>query len=405
MGMNTEPLELEMAVRLLREHVKRMTETEEVVLEKADRRVLAEDICAERDQPPFPRSPLDGYALRSEDVRGADREHPVELRVLTEVDAGHCAELEVTPGTAVRIMTGAPIPEGADAVLRQEDSDYGEDTVLVYHSLRPWQNYCFQGEDYKAGSCLMKAGLQLHAVEIGILAGLGRKTVRVYRKPRLLLMSTGDELAEPGTPLRKGQIYDSNLHMLCAQCRIWDVDIAGRKLVQDHAEEAAEYLRENVGQADLILTTGGVSVGKKDIMHEVYRLLGVERIFWKVRIKPGMPTLAGMYEGREIISLSGNPYGAAANMNLLVKPVLEKMTGRQELGTEYREAVLENGYPKKSPTRRFVRAFYADGKVRIAQGSNDSGILSNMAGCNCMVEFPSGSQEAEAGDQVRVCML
>lgn len=251
----------------------------------------------------------------------------------------------------------------------------------------------------------MKAGLQLRAVEIGILAGLGRRKVRVYRKPRLLLMSTGDELAEPGTPLREGQIYDSNLHMLCAQCRIWDVDIAGRKLVQDQAEEAAEYLRQNVGQADLILTTGGVSVGKKDIMHEVYRILGVERIFWKVRIKPGMPTLAGMYEGKEIISLSGNPYGAAANMNLLVKPVLEKMTGRQELCTEYREAVLENGYPKKSPTRRFVRAFYADEKVRIAGGSNDSGILSNMAGCNCMVEFPSGSQEAEAGDRVRVFMF
>ncbi|HBB61851.1 MAG TPA: molybdopterin molybdenumtransferase MoeA, partial [Lachnospiraceae bacterium] len=329
--MNTEPLELETAVQLLREHVTRMTETEEVSLENADRRVLAEDIRAERDQPPFPRSPLDGYALRSEDIRGADREHPVALQVLTEVDAGHWTDRKVEPGTAVRIMTGAPIPEGADAVLRQEDSDYGEDTVLVYRSLKPWQNYCFQGEDYKAGACLMKAGLQLRAVEIGILAGLGRRKVRVYRKPRLLLMSTGDELAEPGTPLREGQIYDSNLHMLCAQCRIWDVDIAGRKLVQDQAEEAAEYLRQNVGQADLILTTGGVSVGKKDIMHEVYRILGVERIFWKVRIKPGMPTLAGMYEGKEIISLSGNPYGAAANMNLLVKPVLEKMTGRQEL--------------------------------------------------------------------------
>ena len=403
--MNTEPLELEEAVRLLREQVTKIMETETVSLEEAEERILAEEICADRDQPPFPRSPLDGYAVRSADIQNADREHPAALKVLTEVDAGHDTKKRVEPGTAVRIMTGAPIPEGADAILRQEDTDYGEETVQVYKSLQPWQNYCFQGEDYKKGDCLMQPGLPLRAVEIGILAGLGRQKVQVFRKPRILLMSTGDELVEPGTPLQKGQIYDSNLHMLCAQCRIWKVDLVGRKLVQDDAAEAAEYLRKHVEQADLIVTTGGVSVGKKDIMHEVYRILDVDRIFWKVRIKPGMPTLAGLYKGKEIISLSGNPYGAAANMNLLVKPVLEKLAGDRRYRTEYREAVLENGYPKKSPTRRFVRAFFDDGTVRIAGGSNDSGILSNMAGCSCMVEFPSGSSKAEPGDKVRVVML
>lgn len=400
-----EPLELEEAVRILRDHAPAVAEAEVLPLPDACGRVLAEDVTADRDQPPFPRSPLDGYALRSADLAGASPDSPVVLKVLTEVDAGHTTDIAVEPGTAVRIMTGAPIPEGADAVLRQEDTDCGEETVRVYSALSPWENYCFIGEDYRKGDRLLKAGMRLGAAEIGILAGLGRTEVRVFRKPRVLLLSTGDELAEPGTPLRRGQIYDSNLYTVHAQCCLWDLEITAEASAPDNAEEAAAFLRAHAPEADLILTTGGVSVGKKDILHEVYRILEAERLFWRVRIKPGMPVMAGMYGGREIISLSGNPYAAAADLTLLVKPVIERMTGRADLGTVWERAVLLNGYPKRSPVRRFVRASFRDGKVRLTDGSNDSGILSSMAGCNCMAEIPAGSPEVHAGEIVTVVML
>ena len=400
-----EPLELEEALGILTEHAPEIMETETLPLPDACGRVLSEDVTAERNQPPFPRSPLDGYAVKSADLIGAGPDSPAVLRVLDEVDAGHPARTAVRGRTAVRIMTGAPIPDGADTVVRQEDTDEGEETVQVFCTQKPWENYCPAGEDYHKGDPLLKKGMRLYAAEIGILAGLGRTEVKVFRKPRVLLLSTGDELAEPGSSLSEGQIYNSNLPMLRAQCRLWDLEVAGAGSVPDDAEAAASFLRENADRADLILTTGGVSVGKRDILHEVYRILGAERLFWRIAVKPGMPVLAGMYDGREILSLSGNPYAALADLALLVKPVLRKMTGRDDLRTVREKAVLLNGYPKKSPGRRFVRGFVRDGKVRLTDKSNDSGILSSMAGLNCMAEIPAGSPELHAGEIVTLVRL
>ena len=302
-------------------------------------------------------------------------------------------------------MTGAPIPDGADCILKQEDTDYGESEVKVYRSLRHLQNYCFQGEDYREGTVLFQPGDRLGPVEIGVLAGLNRCRAVVYRKPRVLVMSTGDEVTEPGTERRPGQIYDSNLHMLLAQLADWRIEIADSTLMGDDPEQAAAWIADRITGADLVITTGGVSVGKKDILHDVFRILQVQQLFWGVDIKPGMPTLCGRYRDRLLVCLSGNPYGAIANLHLLVKPVLAAMTGREDLQIVRRRAKLDGGFRKKSPVRRFVRARVTGNAVHLTDASNDSGILSSMCRCNCMAEIPAGSGALEAGEEVEVVML
>ncbi|MCD8019970.1 MAG: molybdopterin molybdotransferase MoeA [Clostridiales bacterium] len=200
-----ENLTLSEAEELLLANVSPIGETEDISLWDAHGRVLAEDIIASSNHPPFSRSPLDGYALRSEDIQGASKDHPVTLRVIDEVTAGHCTHKTVETGQAVRIMTGAPIPTGADCILGQEDTDYGDVIVTVYETLRPYENYCFEGEDYKAGAILMKKGVLLRGPEIGILASLGRTKVQVTRKVRIAVLTTGDEIVLPGEPLKEGQ--------------------------------------------------------------------------------------------------------------------------------------------------------------------------------------------------------
>ena len=393
------------ASELLLERVAKIEETETVSLWEANGRVLAEDIRAVRDQPPFPRSPLDGYAVKSSDLKGADREHPATLTVIEEVTAGHVGNRQVTSGTAVRIMTGAPIPEGADCIAGQEDTDYGEDVVNIYVELAPDANYCHQGEDYQAGTLILKKDTVLGAVEVGVLASLGMIRIPVYRKARVALITTGDEIVLPEEELLPGKIYDSNLYTLGSLLDEWGIEVTCRKRVADQEKDVAEIIEKEIACADMIVTTGGVSVGKKDIMHDVQKLLDCERIFWRVAIKPGMPTLCAQYKGKLLICLSGNPYGAAVNLEILVRPLLAVMTGREALKLKRKQALLLNAFPKRSRVTRYVRAFYEDGAVRIAAGSNDSGILSSMCGCNCLVEIPAGTDRVDEGEMVWIVGL
>lgn len=390
---------------MLLERAEKIEETEVVSLWEAAGRVLSGDVTAQRNQPPFPRSPLDGYAVRSEDIKGAARENPVFLNVIDEVTAGHVSRKKVGAGEAVRIMTGAPIPDGADCVVRQEDTNYGEVKVAVYAEVKAWKNYCFEGDDYQKGTVLLKKGTELQAVEIGLLASLGMEKAEVYRRPKVALITTGDETVMPGERLPEGKIYDSNLYTLGTRLLLWNTEIVFRERAMDEAQLVAEKLEKAAEEADILITTGGVSVGKKDIMHEVLTILGCEKIFWKIDVKPGMPTLCAVYKGKLLICLSGNPYGAAANLELLVRPVLAFMTGRKSLELKRRKAVVQNHFPKRSKMTRYVRAYYEDGCVRLTDGSNESGIMSTMCGCNCLVEIPAGNEGLNEGDTVWVILM
>ena len=396
---------LEEGIRLAKENCMPETCTEEVSLLTAFGRILAEDVCAPHSQPPFPRSPLDGYAFRAVDSTGATKEAPVRLTVVGEVFAGGVCAKTVKEGEAVRIMTGAPIPDGADCVIRQEDTNYGEDIVEVYTALKPYANYCFVGEDYKEGDCLLTKGTNLTSVEIGILASLGKETALVYKTPEVHLITTGDELIMPGEALRPGKIYDSNLYTIGVRLQELGIPVTMHTHVMDEPQAVAQAIREASKTAQVVITTGGVSVGKKDIMHEVLSILEAKKIFWKMDLKPGTPTLCGKYEDTLLIGLSGNPFGAITNLEIFVRPVLAYLGNMPSLEPVVKQAVLEDDFGKPSKVRRFVRAIYEDGVVSLPKGSHSSGVLSSMRGCNCLIDIPGDSDAVHKGDKVCVRML
>lgn len=396
---------LEEALKLLKENAKKLQQTEEVGLMEALGRSLAEDLCSCTDQPPFPRSPLDGYAICARDIAEASGEHPAVLNVCGELLAGDKAVKRLNRGQAVRIMTGAPIPDGADAVVRQEDTDYGEERVHIYRSVKAYENYCFQGEDFKAGEKLISRNEILSAAHIALAAGMGHEKIRVKKRPKIAVITTGSELQEPGHTLMPGQIYNSNRYLAEARLREWKMAPFSVVRIEDEAEEAAAHLLQTARQADLVITTGGVSVGKKDIMHEVLERIHADKLFWKLQMKPGSPVLASVYEGTGIISLSGNPFGAAVGLEVLVRPVLYHMTGEEQLKSVRTQAVMGDEFRKKSKVRRFVRAILKSGMVYVPSGSHSSGALSSMKDCNCLIDIPAGDNGLGKGDNVWVTML
>ena len=373
-------------------------------------RTLGEEIAAPLDQPPFDRSPLDGYALRAADTAGACRERPVPLAVADTVYAGDAAGVPVRPGQAVRIMTGAMLPPGCDCVLRQEDTDMGSPVVRVFASLRPGDNCVRRGEDYRAGEVLLPAGTRLDAAAVGLLASAGIGSVPVNHRPRVGVLVTGDEVVSPGaSPLPAGKIYDANQALLLSRlAELGFPDTVGAR-AGDSPEAAASAMGRLLETCDLVLTTGGVSVGAKDILHQTLPLLGAEQVFWRVKLKPGSPALFSRYRGKPILSLSGNPFAAFTTFELLARPLLAALSGEPGLLPERRGAILDTPFPKGSPIRRFVRGRfvrgrYGDGHVSLPQG-HSSGQLRSLAGCSCLVDIPADSGPLAAGETVEVLML
>ena len=367
-------------------------------------RTLAADITAPMDQPPFDRSPLDGYALRSADIAGADRDHPAVLAVVDTLYAGDQARVSVGPGQAVRIMTGAMLPPGCDCVVPQEHSNRGN-PVGVYTALPPYQNYVYQGEDYKAGSVLLTKGTRLDAAALGVLASAGLTEVPVCRRPRVAVLTTGDEVVAPGAaPLPPGKIYGSNLALLLARLAELGIPAVSGQQIGDDPQAVAKAMERLLEGCDLLITTGGVSVGDKDIFHQALPLLGAERVFWRVDLKPGTPAMFSRYQGKPILSLSGNPFAAFTTFELLARPLLSALAGESHLLPCKRRGVLATPFSKPSPRRRFLRGRYEDGEVTLPEG-HSSGQLASLVGCNCLVELPAGTPPAEAGQQVQVWLL
>lgn len=408
---------LEEAIRTLKEAADPVRDIEKVPLARASGRVLALDLKASYDQPPFPRSPLDGYAVRGEDTICASEENPVELRILGKIYAGQVFRGEVHKGECVRLMTGAPIPTGANAVIRQEDTDYepgkagdftGPDSrVKIFRGAAPYQNYVYEGEDYRKGDILLRAGTVLNGMRLGIAAGAGLNELEVYREPAITVISTGDEVIAPGQDLKAGKIYDSNQYTVVGRL----ADLGFSRVESMHCPDdpavMADRIRKAKETSDLIITTGGVSVGEKDIMHQVMADLKGKKLFWKVSLKPGAPTLAFVLEEKlPVICLTGNPYGVAVNFELLIRPVLEALSLNPGIRSKTCMGKLKNDSPKWGGVRRFMRGFYEreSSEVTILAGSHASGTLSSMAACNCLVEIPEDSG-GKAGEDVKIYLL
>lgn len=400
-----ENVSVEQALELIHQQVKKVERKETRNLNDALGYVLAETIYAPMYNPPFDRSPIDGYALRAQDSIGASKETPVTLTVVEEIDAGQYTERFVQPGEAVRIMTGAPIPKGCDCCIRQECTDYGEETVQIYQEMKEHDNYCDCGEDIQKGNLLVEAGTKLSFVEIGILSSVGITEVTVYEKPKVALVTTGDEVIAPGEPLRPGKIYNSNLAMMKARFEELGYPFSIIECETDDANALAKRLERLSTQVDAIITTGGVSVGKKDILHESLPRINANRIFWRVLLKPGTPTIFSMYKKTPILSLSGNPFGALTNTELLVRPMLAILAQDTSLVPKRVTGKMEDEFLKESKGRRFVRAYYENGSVFLPQGLHSSGVLSSMVGCNCVIDITAGTKRLLKGDRVTVVLL
>lgn len=396
---------LESALALLLEHAAPVRETEEVPLGDALGRVAAEDVASPIAVPPFDRSPLDGYCLHSEDIADASREHPAVLTVIGEACAGCGETFSVSRGQALRVMTGAPVPAGCDCVIRQEDTDEGMERVRMYASVPHNRNICWAGEDVPLGAVMMRRGDTITCAHIGVLSSLGVTRVRVYRRVRVALLSTGDELLQPGESLSFGKIYDANRAAITAHLQALGAQAHVLGSAKDEPQAVAQALIEAAKDADVLVTTGGVSVGKKDIMHKVLPLMGAERLFWQVAMKPGSPLLCGVYEGKLLICVSGNPFAALACFEVFAEPVLRKMAGMTAYESRRLRTTLCGRFDKKSPGRRLIRAYF-DGTRACLTGSNhSSGSLSSVIGCNCLIDIPAGSGALCDGDEVEIILL
>ena len=398
-----QDISLEEAVAVLQEQAAKVRDVEEVPLMEALGRTLAEDYTAPFANPPFDRSPLDGYTFAARGTEGATQVQPARLRIIGEECAGQYFDQPVPEGCAVRIMTGGAIPAGCDCVVRQEDVTADGDMLFVPFVMHHHENYCFAGEDIQKGTLLAKAGTKLTAAHLGALASMGFASIRVMRRVRIALASTGDELLQPGEKLAPGKIYNSNLYLLSGRLRELGFEPEVLGILPDDIDAAAAVLAAWQDKVDVFLTTGGVSVGKKDIMHGVVSKIG-KRLFWRVCMKPGGPAIAYTF-GRTLgIALSGNPFAAYATFELMARPVLVALSGNENIALRYTQAVLTDAFPKASKGRRFIRAYYEAGKVRLPE-QHASGSLFSVIGCNAFVAIPAGTGPLSPGTEVDVVLL
>lgn len=401
-----ENISLEDAVAVILQHTVKITQKEKAALMCSLGRTLAENITADIDNPPFDRSPVDGYACRHEDIDSASRENPIKLKVLEEVDAGGYTTRTIKTGEAVRIMTGAPIPAGCVCCIRQEDTDYGENTVSVYTPSKRFANFCHKGEDFTKGTLLLPAGTKIGYAEAALLACLGLSEVPVYHMPRIALFTTGDEVTQPGRALLPGKIYDSNLVMLSMRLKELGAAPVITAAINDDPAAVTERLKSAATHCDLIITTGGVSVGKKDILHEALTLMGAERLFWRILLKPGSPMIFSTYNNIPIASLSGNLFSAMVNFELLIRPLLSEMTGGSISAPVRLEGIMADEFPKGGSMRRFIRAMIHGHEIRLPQsGRHASSMIVSLHDCNCLVDIPANHGPLKAHDKVSAMLL
>jgi molybdopterin molybdotransferase len=399
-------------------HVHRLEPEAAPILEAAGR-VLAEEIVSEIDIPPFGNSAMDGYAVLSADVQSASRETPVALTVLGSVAAGYVAQVSVQAGSALRIMTGAPMPDGADAVVPFEETSDADrekaarlaspaNTVEVRRAVRPGDHVRPAGEDVSRGEKVMSPGRVIRAQEIGVLASLGRETVCVHRRPRVAILATGDELLEIHEPLVAGKIRNSNEYTNAALVeRTGGIPIR-LGIARDTQADLTAKIRAGLERgADLFLTSGGVSVGDYDVVKDV---LGAEgrMQFWQVCMKPGKPLAFGVLPGEvPLIGLPGNPVSAMVSFEQFARPAILKMLGRKDLEKPCIVATMDEALGN-SGRRRFVRVVVSRREGRYharTTGEQGSGVLTSMAKANGLAIVPEGTLRVDAGGKVRVQML
>jgi molybdopterin molybdotransferase len=405
-------LSFDEARKIVFEHLPPCMESEEIPLTEALGRVLATDVVADFDIPPYDNSAMDGYAVCASDTSGAGPGNPARLNIVGETAAGGKLGTKVSSGSCVRIMTGGRIPPGADAIVRVEeaeeivgDNEETQSLVKIKQEVTPGRDIRIKGEDIGYGQTVLRRGERLKPAHMGVLASMGKARVPVARKPRVAILATGDELLDISAPPDPEKIYSSNNYAILAQ-----TDEAGGEpvilgIAADKEKDLTEKIKEGLNY-DILITTGGVSAGKYDIVPQIFLQNGAQILFSKVAIRPGMPTILGTARGKPVYGLPGNPVSAMVTFELFVRPIILRMLGATFPDREEVSAVLSEKIKKRGDRFHFLRGISTfEGKTRkvVTTGSQGSGILSSMAWANCLILLPDGSKEA--GDEVRIMLL
>ena len=383
------------ALSLLLDDLGEIDEVEEIPLKEALGRVLAEDVASPIDSPPFDRSAVDGYALRAEDTFPAREYSPVELKVIDEIVAGEESKARVEPGTAVKLMTGAKLPEGANAVLMQEMAEREGDIIRVLRPVAPGQNVAFKGEDVKKGEIILGKGQVLRPQDLALLKSIGFKTVKVRRKPRVGIIVTGDELIEEfdEEALKSGKILESNSVMLESLVRQYFGEPVFYGVFPDDEEAIRGAIERARKENDLVVVTGGSSFGDRDYAHKFVKLM-----FHGTTIKPGRP----IGYGERVFIMSGYPVAVFAQFHLYVKHALAKLVGARNYEVRVK-ATLTERIPSQLGRHEFVKVWYEKGEARPIK-KKGSGIISSLVESNGYIEIPEDSEGYREGEEVEVVL-
>lgn len=369
---------------------------------------LAEPIIAKHDVPSFNRSPYDGFAVRSIDTKGASSTERILFNVIDHIGAGEVSNHTIGPFEAIRIMTGAMIPKGADCVVMFEQTlEYGN-TFTIRKPFEPNENISLQGEDAKKGEELIPAGTLIHPGTIALLATFGYHKVKVRRKPKVGVICTGTELIDVEDELVPGKIRNSNGPMIIAQLARMGIEGTYYGMFSDDLDTCLSLVEQVFKENDLVITTGGVSVGDFDFLPQIYKELGAEVLFNKVAMRPGSVTTVAVLDGKLLFGLSGNPSACFTGFELFARPAIQTMMGNRKVFLPQVKAYLEEDFLKPNPFTRFVRSLYTftDGKPVIRPaGFNKSNAVSSIAKGNAIMVLPGGTRNFKAGDLVDVLLL
>jgi molybdopterin molybdotransferase len=380
---------------------------EKVNILAAQGRVVGENIFATRNIPPADNSAMDGYAVRYLDTEGAGKKKPVVLKIIEDIPAGKVAQKKLKEGEAARIMTGADIPDGADAVLRQEDVKKNGQTVSIFTSVEKGQDIRFAGENVQKGECVLTKGTVIRPAQTGMLASLGYSFVSVHLRPRVAIIATGDELVDIKNDLLPGKIVNSNSYALAAQV----LACGGVPLMLGIARDKKSVLQKKFKKAlsaDLIISSGGVSVGDFDFVKDVMREMGNSMYFWQVAMRPGKPMAYGAIDGVPLFGLPGNPVSVMVSFEQFVRPCLLKMQGHTRIFRQTIKAISAQEIKKKKGIKHFIRAIVRkekDNYIVSTTGDQGSGILKSMVLANALIVLGENLTQVKKGMSVDVQLM
>jgi molybdopterin molybdotransferase len=380
---------------------------EKVSLLESQGRVIAEDIYASRDIPPLDNSAMDGYAVRYEDIQHASSGRPVRLEIIEDLPAGSISRKTLSKGEAIRIMTGAPIPQGADAVVQVEDTAKEDRYAQIFRAVPLGENIRRAGEDVGKGDRVISKGDLVRPAEVGMLASVGRSFVAVFQRPLVAILCTGEELVDVDGRLDEAKIVSSNSYTLAAQVKDAGAIPIQLGIARDRKEDIEEKLRQGT-RADVLISSAGISVGDYDLVKDVLKDLGMEMVFWKVAMKPGKPLAFGTIGGKPAFGLPGNPVSSMVSFEQFVRPSLLKMMGHRQLFRPTIEAILKEDIEKEPGRRHYIRALVSFEKDRYfvtTTGAQGSGILRSMVRANGLVVIPDNQERVRAGEKVVVQLL